>query len=117
MSIGQTDSILTDHPNDSDSVVFYLSALAGVPATVDIIPDFGNGDGDVIDLAGLLDGVLVPFSEVADGHDLNSGIDSPEAVISDTLLSPDTVVFSYWSADAGLKILYDEDLTSQTNHT
>ncbi|MFC3208867.1 type I secretion C-terminal target domain-containing protein [Aquamicrobium soli] len=109
MLIGQTDNVPTDNPDDGDSVVFNLSALVDVPSAEDIIPDFGAGDGDVIDLATLLDGALAPLSSAVGEPVSDLAVDLPGAVGNDTYLPLDTVALSYWSVDAGLNILYDDD--------
>jgi hypothetical protein len=94
-------------------------AFVGGPNATELISDFDGDAGDVIDLTVLLDGSSVAS---VDSSDLfgQPNVETTNIVQVDG--NGATNVFDYATvtclyADAGLKILYDEDLTVTVSHT
>jgi hypothetical protein len=86
----------------------------------DIITDYKIGEGDVVDLSELLGsnvnaGNIGDFVRTVEGG--NGATDLLQVNQSGSGNSADFVTVAHLNADAGVKVLYDDDLTATVNHT
>ncbi|KQZ31654.1 hypothetical protein ASD50_15475 [Mesorhizobium sp. Root552] len=105
----------------ADTFVIDHSAIAEGPAMADIITDYKIGEGDVVDLSELLGGNVTAdnigdFVRTVEGG--NGAADQLQVNQSGSGNDADFVTVAHLNTDAGVKILYDDDLAAATvNHT
>ena len=106
---------------DADTFVIDPSALTEGSSMADIITDYKLGEGDVVDLSELLGsnvnaGNIGDFVRTVEGG--NGAADQLQVNQSGSGNDADFVTVAHLNADAGVKILYDDDLAAATvNHT
>jgi uncharacterized protein YegL len=106
---------------DADTFVIDPSALTAGTQMADIITDYKIGEGDVVDLSELLGGNVTAdnigdFVRTVEGG--NGAADQLQVNQSGSGNDADFVTVAHLNTDAGVKILYDDDLAAATvNHT
>jgi len=99
-----------------DGAVIEAPALVGGAALAEILPGFGSAGGDVVDLAFLLDSALMTSpvaSNVLEAVRLDAAGGVSNADGDGMGSVTDVAPLPHFTADAGLRILYDDDLVSR----
>jgi len=116
MVIDMTDDIPGDGFDKGEGAVIEGPALVGGAALAEILPGFGSAGGDVVDLAFLLDSALMTSPAAAnapEGTRLDAAGDISNADGGGMVGIADVAPLPHFTADAGLRILYDDDLASR----